>query len=178
MTSSRPSLPTANRPAKGGARTAAFVVGALMLFTLGGWFVLSQLPGSNRFAQGVANSPIGEAVKKNILASEEERMAYVEKFVRIDALEFAGDSKSDGDGGALRVGGLMRVKGRVANTGEQPVTPVKLVLTTFGETNEVLGTYVEDLTGNKQLAAGQTREFSFVIPEKKGFAGRYTHKLR
>lgn len=166
---------------KSGGGKAAAILGGLVLLALGVWFALSLIktePGAgDRAARTLADSTVGKAVKA-ALVPEEERMAYIAKSVTVSDLKIEGDHKPGEDGGTLRIGGLLRVTGKVINNGDRPVKPVNMILTTFGETNEVLGSYVESLTGDRTLEPGASHEFKFEIPEKPGFQGRYDQKLR
>ena len=127
--------------------------------------------------KAINDSPIGKAVK-NALVPEEERRAYVADFVTVRDLELLPDTKPVGDGGVAPVPGLLRDGGVVRNAGTRPVTPVNLVVHLLDGTNDVLGTFIEEVTSKRKLDPGAERRFEFKVPDKKGFEGKFLHSLR
>lgn len=112
------------------------------------------------------------------LVPEEERAKYIEQFVTTSSVTVKADMVPDGEGGEKRVAGLLRVRGLVKNNGDRPVRPVRLLVTTHADDDKVLGTYLEEITVGEPLRAGEQREFTFTIPDKKEFNGKFQHKLR
>lgn len=165
---------------KGGSKAFA-IIGGLILVMVAVWVGLGLVKVDRRDADAlnekIAGSSLGEKVKAS-LVPEEERLAYIEANVVVSDLSVDPDTKPLLDGGVKRVAGLLRVTGKVTNNGEQQVRPVRLMINTLGETNDVIGTYLEDLTLGGPLKPQETRSFAFTIPEKKEYGGRFLHKLR
>ena len=109
------------------------------------------------------------------IVDEEERLAYIAQFVTVTGLEVGPDQKPDDAG---PVGGLFSVKGTVKNNGTRGLKTIRLVVHPQDASGNVLGTNIQDVLFNKRLGPGESRDFKFVIPEKKEFAGKFTHELR
>jgi hypothetical protein len=164
------------------AQSKAFaIIGLIVLAAVAVWvgltFVKVDKDTAAKAHKTIADTPPGKAMQA-IVVSEEERAAYVQANVTASDVKIDSDLKPDADGGMVKIAGLLRVSGRVTNNGDRPVKPVHLMLNLLGETNEVLGTFLEDVTGGRPLEPAESREFKFTIPEKKEFNGRFQHKLK
>jgi hypothetical protein len=107
--------------------------------------------------------------------SEEQRVAYLEKFVSITEIELVPDTKPDSD---EVVPGLFRVKGVVTNRGDQKLDKIMLAVYPENAQGEVIGSYIQNIAGATGLEPGGTRDFHFQVPEKKEYGGKFRHTLR
>lgn len=112
------------------------------------------------------------------LVPEEEREKYIADFVTTSSVTIGSDEAVDVNGAAKKVAGLLRVHGKVKNSGDRKVRPVRLSLQIFDASDKVIGSYFEDVTAGGPLNPGEERDFKFTIPEKKEFAGKFQQKLR
>ncbi len=107
--------------------------------------------------------------------SEEERLAYVEKFVAVNDLQLGPDTKPDS---TEPVPGLFRVSGTVVNNGDRKIDQINLAVYPENAQGEVIGSYLDNIAGSEGLAPGASRVFHFQIPEKKEYGGTFRHALR
>lgn len=155
------------RRRRGGVRTVVLFAVGLVLLGLAGWMMTRRPPPAE--APGVEQTP-----KRPM--SEEERIAYVQSFVRIEGLVVGPDLRPDSD---EAVKGLLRVEGEVLNAGEREVDRVFLEVFPMDVEGEVLSAHVQNvIRKGGALAPGQRRSFRFTIPDKKAFEGRFEHGLR
>lgn len=110
--------------------------------------------------------------------TEEERVAYVKQFVQVSDIEIGVDVHVKADGTSVETPGLLKVTGKVTNTGDKKVRKIVFVLNPKDAEGKVLGTDQEDIAENKVLAPGASRDFSFTIREREGFKGDYEHRLK
>jgi hypothetical protein len=117
-------------------------------------------------------------VPNDLITGDAEREKYVTANLEITGLDVGPDVKPGDDGGVINVGGLYKAAGLVKNKGDKAVKNATIVLNIMDDKGTVIGTYFHDVVGNKRLAPGEERPFKFTIPEKKEYAGKFTHKLR
>jgi len=110
--------------------------------------------------------------------TDEERKAYVKDHVTVEDLIVDADTKPGEDGKDIVVPGLLRATGTVKNNGDKPVTPVTLVIHMTGANEEVIGSFLEDVSGQKPLAPGASRPFKFTLPDKKDWSGKFKQALQ
>ncbi len=125
-----------------------------------------------------AEAPIERRVDpkdKPNFASDEERRAYVDAHMSVSDVDIGADEKPDGEG---EVPGLLRVTGQVSNTGDRNIKDVRLVLFMLDDSDEVVGTFLENILDKRDLPPGDKKPFKFTIPDKKEYSGRFRHKLR
>lgn len=109
--------------------------------------------------------------------TEEERAAYLSEHCRLEGLTIAPDTRPDDK--EVIVPGLMRVSGTLFNEGSRKLHKAFVHIYPKDETGKVLGSFVENVASKRgPLAPGDSRAFSFTIPDKKGFAGEFGHSLR
>ena len=128
----------------------------------------------------------GESVKQAIeskpkvqsVMTEKERLAYVEKFLKIEDFSIAPDTQIGPDGDTVEIKGLLRVKGVVRNTGDKVVNKAQLILHVQNDADEVLGTDIQDILDGRKLLGTEERNFSFKIRDRKEFTNRYLFKVR
>ncbi|MEL6190090.1 MAG: FxLYD domain-containing protein [Myxococcota bacterium] len=156
------------RPRRRGlARTLLLVTLGAGLLVLAAWLMSSGSPPPVAPAEGPP--PQGPM-------TEEERLAYIRAFVRIDGLAIGPDLRPDSD---EPVPGLLRVQGEVVNEGEREIERVFLEVFPMDDAGAVLAAHVEDVVRRGgALEPGQRRAFRFTIPDKKAFTGRFDHGLR
>ncbi|MFO0729223.1 MAG: FxLYD domain-containing protein [Myxococcota bacterium] len=169
-------LEVAPVPTGPSAASRIFMVLGLLLFAGLGLYYFGIVGGeAPKPAVTAAPGPTAAPVK---VMGEEERKAYVAAHVLIEDVAVGPDQRPDGEGGTKPVGGLFQVTGNLVNNGESPVSPVFLQITLLAEDETVLGSYVEDVTKGRPAAAGTTKPFKFVVPEKKGYAGKFLQKVQ
>ncbi len=126
----------------------------------------------------IAKTPVGQAAN-DALMTDEERRAYIAAHVVVEDLVVDADTKEGEKGDTVVVPGLLRAHGQVINKGERPVTPVTLqILLLAKDGQEVIGAYLEDVSGGKRLEPGATRKFAFTLPDKKEWGGTFKHAFR
>ncbi len=108
--------------------------------------------------------------------TDEERGEYLKKFGAVDDLKIVPDTKPDSDD---VVPGLMRVVGTVRNNGPRRLHKAFVYIYPKDAQGEVLGSHVENvIKKGGPLAPGESRDFRFLIPDKKAFEGEFGHSLR
>lgn len=108
--------------------------------------------------------------------SDEKRGEYLKEFGAVDDLKIAPDTKPDSDD---IVPGLLRVVGTVRNNGPRRLHKAFVYIYPKDGQGEVLGSHVENVVKKGgPLAPGESRDFRFLIPEKKAFEGDFGHSLR
>lgn len=150
--------------------SAPLIVVVLAAAAGAGWFLLADEP-----PPPVPVAPRVDPKDRPEFASDAERRRYVEEHMSVSEVSVDPDTKPDNDG---EVPGLLRVTGKVHNNGEHEIKDVRMVLFMLGETEEPLGTFLENVLGKRVLPPGESRDFKFTIPDKKGYSGRFRHKLR
>lgn len=155
-----------------------FGVGLVMLLGLAGYFIWGREPeapaAAPKASATASKAPAGEAP---VVMTPAERTAYVESNVTVSELEVKPDTKPDGEGGQIPVGGLLQVTGTVMNNGDKPVTPVNLRIDLVGDNDEVLASITDDVTKGRPLAPATPKPFKFTVPDRKNFSGKFLHKL-
>lgn len=122
------------------------------------------------------------------LEADEDRLRYIEQFITLTDLKLGpdtrpadlppGDPRPTEDSGFVEIGGLWRFSGVMTNQGELPIRHVDLVLNPTDASDNVLGSYVEDILHGTPLEPGASKPFKFTIPAKKEYSGRFLHRLR
>ena len=136
----------------------------------------SRRPGREQVRQRRLHScRPGVEGEKALVMSEEQRVAYVEKFVVVKDLELVQDTKPNSE---EPVPGLFRVKGVVTNNGDQKLDKIMLNVFPENANGDVIGSYIQNIAGPTGLAPGGTRDFHFQVPEKKEYGGKFRHTLR
>jgi len=107
--------------------------------------------------------------------TDEEREAYVREHVRVFDLKVGPDLKPGSD---EPVPGLLRVRGKVANEGEETIDTVVVVVLPKNETGKVIAMEQQDVIIDAPFTPGEVREFSFQIRDRPEFAGAFDHELR
>lgn len=118
--------------------------------------------------------------------TDEERAAYIAEHVVASDVRLVPDTHVEGDAGVRTVPGLMRVEGTVVNNGPSFVKPVHIRVNLWGEytpdggapEEDVIASYLQEVTGTRPLEPGVPRTFQFTIPEKKAWNGKLTFKLQ
>lgn len=153
-------------------------VGVVMLLGLGAYFFWGREPEAAVTAPTTSatasKAPTAEAP---VVMTPAERTAYVESNVTVTELEVKPDTKPDGEGGQIPVGGLLQVTGTVMNNGDKPITPVNLRIDLVGDNDEVLASITDDVTKGRALAPATPKPFKFTVPDRKNFSGKFNHKL-
>lgn len=153
-------------------------VGVVMVLGLGAYFIWGREPEAPvtapKTSATASRAPTGEPP---VVMTPAERTAYVETNVTVSELEVKPDTKPDGEGGQLPVGGLLQVTGTVMNNGDKPVTPVNLRIDLVGDNDEVLASVTDDITKGRPLAPATPKPFKFTVPDRKSFSGKFLHKL-
>ena len=159
--------------AASGKATALFLV-VLAVGGLGLAWVYFQ--GQAKVAGAGPSAPTAGAPAATGAMSEAERQAYVKDHVTVEALRVLPDTKPNSE---EVVPGLLRVAGTLRNNGPRRLEEVHLSIYPKDAAGQVLGSHMEDPLGKTGgLAPGESRDFWFHIPEKKGFAGEFGHSLR
>lgn len=76
------------------------------------------------------------------------------------------------------VGGVLRAKGEVQNTGDHTLKELVLVVLPLSVEGEVLSEQQEELLHGRPLKPGQRRPFSLMIPKSEAHSGRFETLLR
>jgi hypothetical protein len=123
----------------------------------------------------VAKSEPGAAVD-DAITNDEERLAYVTQFVAMKALTVGAKAKPGDDAGVMA--GLLEARGEIVNEGTRAVRSVRVVVFLKDASDEVIGTYIDDALDGRRLGPGESRAFTIDVPEKREYAGRFSHALR
>ena len=157
-------------------RGSGKVVAMVLLLLLGGGGLLfvayRAANAQKKRAEAKEQAKQGEIARE---MNEEERKAYVEKYVSVTDLQLVQDTKPDSD---EPVPGLFRVTGIVTNQGDQKLTKVELHVYPEDATGKVLGSYIQNIAGPTGLLPGATRDFRFQVPEKKEYGGKFSHQVK
>lgn len=164
------------------SKAAIIAIGGCLLFGGGLWYWATHARVSPQTVDDVAgritNTAAGDAAKAALM-TDEERRAYIREHVVASDIEVGADTKEGENGETMPVPGLLRARGRVTNNGTRPVTPVTLQLLLLGKDGaEVIGAYVEDVSGGKRLEPQATRDFQFTLPDKKEWGGTFRHGFK
>jgi hypothetical protein len=124
------------------------------------------------------DAAVATSTAGGLIEDEHERETYVEKNLEITGFDIGPDTKPDEDGGVKHVGGLLRVSGLVTNKGDRAVRTARIGVHIQDANGNVIGSYFNDIAGDKKLAPGESRPFKFQIPEKKEYGGKFTFSLR
>jgi hypothetical protein len=132
---------------------------------------------ADKAARTIVDSKAAAPVKQ-VFAGEAERAAYLKEHVEVRDLHIDPATKPGVDGGAVQpVPGLLLVSGVVVNTGDKAVGSAKLTIELLDASGTVLGQYREDIIPRIGLPAGAQHPFKFDVPEKKGFEGKFSHRI-
>lgn len=164
------------------SKAAIIAIGGTLLVGAGiaYWATTTRVtPGQvSGVADRIAKTPVGQAADQALM-TEEERRKYVDEHVVVEDLEVSVDTKEGEKGDTVAVPGLLKARGVIVNKGDRPVTPVTIHLLLLGkDDDDVLGAYVEEVTGARRLEPGTSRPFAFTLPDKKGWGGTFKHSLK
>lgn len=164
------------------SKAAIIAIGGSLL--IGGaiayWLATTRISPSdmNDVAGKIAKTPVGQQAK-DALMTDEERRAYIQAHVVVEDLVVDADTKEGEKGDTVPVPGLLRAHGKVINKGDRPVNPITLQLLLLGKDGqEVIGAYLEDVSGGARLEPGATRNFAFTLPDKKEWGGTFKHGFK
>lgn len=136
------------------------------------------------YFRGAPKPPEATAPAKNdpaapaddAITNEEERIAYVAQHVVAKDLTIGPKPKPGEDAGVLP--GLLQVNGAIVNEGPKALRSVRVVIFLKDAKDAVIGTYIDDVLDGKRLGPGESRAFALDVPEKREYAGRFSHALR
>lgn len=151
-------------------KTTLVLVALLAVVGVGlAWFLTRDEGGEAPKAKPAAESPDREM-------TDQEREDYLTQYGQVEGLAIEPDKREDT---GERVPGLLRVRGTFVNGGPRKLHAAFLHVYPKDDAGEVLGSFVENVVEKGgPLDAGGRRDFSFTIPEKKGFGGDFGHTLR
>ncbi len=95
--------------------------------------------------------------------TEADRRAYLESSVVVEGFRVGPELKPGTD---ERVPGVLKVEGRLRNTGDRVLQEAHLALDTKTALGAVHSTILQDLLRRGPLGPGDDRRFSFRIPDK------------
>ena len=106
--------------------------------------------------------------------SDADRSAYLALQVKVEDFSVAPETRPDSD---KRVGGLLRVTGRIVNAGTQAVPGLTVMVLAKDEAGRVLASFQDGVSPPTPIEPNGTRTFAFTIPEKPDYAA-FEPKLR
>lgn len=147
------------------------IVLVLVLAVLGGglaWFLVQDDGPSEPAPKADADDPNREM-------TDEERAAYLPQHVKLEGLTLEPDRRKDTN---EVVPGLLRFSGTLVNAGPRRLHKAFVKVFPKDDAGEVLGSFVQNAAAKGgPLAPGESRDFSFTLPDKKGFSGQFGHAL-